>query len=275
MWYYEGDPSEKDRKLESALQKLFGNERVSHGFSRFFSLYDYLREHPPTNPQILQKTVYLDKAGILPFFDESSSQKVCQMWKIVHDPKRYGGYLRQRFSGKKTGGAITSTEQEQLLDKAVNWSIQKAKESVGSLGFTPESPGIRGTIANVGSYGIWIASLPMKVFSWIVDNPYLKGGAWEDALDLFLKIAPKLMFTVEESGNILSIPLMPVFGLGFVVEAIAATITTFLGLTSGFLSLALGKPGSAFLSFLGVIPMVGSLLRVGVTNTLGIYTDIL
>jgi hypothetical protein len=273
-WSYEGEPSDADRRTEASLRKLFENDRVAYGFSRFFSLYRYLRKNPPTNPRVLRTTVFLDKAGILPFFDDHTSKKVCHMWKIIHNPTLFTEYLQKRFKKVKKGGAGIGARQEEVLDRAIDYAVDKAGDAVESAGITPEAPGIKGTVAKVGSWGTWIATLPMRILPWIESNPYIGGPFWKVAIDLFLKLVPKIILAIQTVTPIIALPLMPVFGLGFVVESISFVITTFLGLTTMFLSLALGKVGSAFLAFLGLVPFIGSFLRLGVTNILGLYTDI-
>lgn len=273
-WSYEGEPSDADRRTEASLRKLFENDRVAYGFSRFFSLYQYLRKNPPTNPRILRSTVFLDKAGVLPFFDEHTSKRVCHMWKIIHNPTLFTEYLQKRFKKVKRGGAAVGPKQEEVLDRAVNYAIEKAEIAVETAGIAPGAPGIKGTIGTVGSWAGWLASLPMRIVPWIESNPYIGGPYWTVAIDLFLKLVPKIILAIQTVTPIIALPLMPIFGLGFVVQSASFVITTFLGLSTMFLSLALGKVGSAFLAFLGLVPFVGSFLRLGVTNILGLYTDI-
>lgn len=273
-WSYEGEPSDADRRTEASLRKLFENDRVAYGFSRFFSLYSYLRKNPPTNPRILRGSIFVDKAGVLPFFDEPTSKKVCHMWKIIHNPTLFTEYLQKRFKKATKGGAGIGAKQEEVLDRAIDYAIDKAEVAVETVGITPEAPGIKGTVAKVGSWGTWIATLPMRILPWIESNPYIGGPFWKVAIDLFLKLVPKIILAIQTITPIIALPLMPIFGLGFVVQSASMIITTFLGLSTLFLSLALGKVGSAFLAFLGLIPFVGSFLRLGVTNILGLYTDI-
>jgi hypothetical protein len=142
------------------------------------------------------------------------------------------------------------------------------------VGIAPEAPGIRGTIGKVGSYAAWFLTIPMRILPWIESNPYIGGPFWKVAFDLFLKLVPKLILAVQTVTPIVALPLMPVFGLGFLIQSASMVITTFLGLSTLFLSLALGKVGSAFLAFLGLIPFIGSFLRLGVSNILGVYTSV-
>jgi hypothetical protein len=273
MWSYEGDLTDEDRRVEASLNKLFQEPRVAYGFGRFFSLYRYLVKHPPTNPETLRTSVFLDKAGVLPFFDAPTSKKVCHMWKVIHNPTLFTEYLKQKFKRAKKGGAV-SAKQEEVLDNAIDYAIGKAGDAVEAVGVTPEAPGIKGTVAKVGSYATWFLTLPMRILPWIESNPYIGGPFWKVAIDLFLKIIPKIILAVQTVTPIVALPLMPVFGLGFVVESASFVVTTILGLMTLFLSLALGKIGSAFLAFLGLIPFIGSFLRLGVTNILGLYTDV-
>lgn len=273
MWSYEGDPTDEDVHVEKTLRRFLNHGEVSRGFSRFWSLYRYLVINPPTNPLTLRKTVFVDRAGSIPFFDEPTSKKVVHMWKIVHNPTHFSRYLSERFKRAKKGGAA-ETKNTETLDQAIDYVVKKADETAVNIGLTPENPSVLGKVATVGSYARWALALPTRILPWIESNPYLGGPLWEIAIELFLKLVPKLILVLDTVVPILSIPLMPVFGLGFVIEAFAFAIATFLSLVTVFLALATGKIGSAFLNFLQLIPFVGPFLRLGVVNIVDSYNSV-
>jgi hypothetical protein len=215
----------------------------------------------------------MDRAGIIPFFDEPTSRKVVQMWKIVHNPTQFSRYLSERFKRAKRGGAKESKNTE-TIDDAVNYIVRKAADTAASVGLTPTNPGVLGKVATVGSYAQWILTLPTKILPWIESNPYIGGPLWEIAIELFLKLIPKLILVLDAVVPIIAIPLMPVFGLGFIIESFAFALATFLALITVFLSLATGKIGSAFINFLQIIPFIGPFLRLGVVNIADSYNSV-
>jgi len=266
MWSYEGAPTDEDRVAEHHLNKLIANERVARGFSRFWSLYRHLVQNPPTSSNVLQKTIFVDRGMAIPFFDEVSSKKVVGMWKIIHDPSYFSKYLVERF--KKKGGAVSRND---VIDRAADYAVSVAGEKVAELGISPESPGIAGTVATAGTYAKWILSLPMRIIPWIEENPYIGGPFWKLAIRLFLELIPRLIMMIESIVPVLAIPLMPVFGIGAIIEVVAMGVTTVLGLMTVFLSVATGKMGSAFINFLQLIPFVGPALRMSVVNVADTY----
>lgn len=161
MWTFEGDKTLEDINVEKKLTKFFQNDVVAKGFSRYWSLYKYLLKNPPTNPRVLRANVWMDKAHVIPFFDEETSKKVVVMWKIVHDPTKFSKFLAQRFKAIKKGGA-TSAKNEEVLDKTIDYVVQKADDTAQAVGLIPGNPGVLGKVASVGSYGRWVLTLPTK-----------------------------------------------------------------------------------------------------------------
>jgi hypothetical protein len=262
MWSYEGNSTEEDKKVEDKFLHFFENEKVSRGFARFWSLYMYLKKNPPTDASLLRKSVFMDKAGVIPFFDEDSSEKVVKLWKIVHNPAMFSEYMMDKFKNvKKVGGAKSSSSD---VDKV-------ATEIAGvATSFVP-TEGILGKVASTAG---WVVSLPSNVIVWITENPYIGGPIWLAAINLYLKIIPKIVLLMQTSTPLIATPLIPLFGIGFVVFVVSFVVSSFLILTTVFLALAMKRPGTAFVNFLSIIPFIGIPLKLIVGSAVDVYTEV-
>lgn len=271
MWSYEGEQSEEDKQIEAKFNTLFENEKVARGFTRFFSLYSYLKDHPPTSVQTIRTTVFMDRAGILPFFDEESAKRLIPLWKIIHNPTKFAEFFLDKFKHQKGG---QSAKDEKVLDDAITYTANTAANAAKSAGFDPAAPGIRGIIAKGGSWAFWLGTFPVRILPWIEQNPYIGGPFFRVAIDVFMRLAPKIILGLQTVTPIIAVPLVPVFGIGVIIQTVSYLITSVLALITVFLSLARGKMGGAFLSFLQLIPFVGSFLRLGLLNFLSLFNTV-
>jgi len=268
MWAYHGRPSEEDVRTEARLHQLIPHPGLCFSLSRFWSLYAHLRIHPPKDAKKLRDSICVDSAGSIPFFTSEIAQRVVQLWPIVHSPRRYAKYVKERIERAKTrkGGADEEVPKSdtETLDKFADYAVATVSDKV-----LPQ-PGT-GVVGRLRSSIETILALPTKIIPWLENNPYIGGSGWRDAIDLFLDVAPRFILAEEFIVTAIATPLIPLFGIGLVIEAIAFVVAEVLAMLTFLLALSVGKKGAAFLNFLQLIPFIGPLIRMGAVNTAQIY----
>lgn len=268
MWAYHGRPSEEDVRTETQLLKILPHPDLCFSLSRFWSLYAHLRRHPPKDAGRLRSSICVDSAGTIPFFTPEIARRVVQLWPIVHSPRRYAKYVRERIERAKSkkGGATEEAPKSDTdtLDQFADYAVATVSDKV-----LPESG--EGVVGKLRSSIETIVSLPTKIIPWLENNPYIGGSGWRDAIDLFLDVAPRFILAEEFIVTAIATPLIPLFGIGLVIEAIAFVVAEVLAMLTFLLALSVGKKGAAFLNFLQLIPFIGPLIRMGAVNTAQIY----
>lgn len=271
MWSYEsaGDP-----KTEDVFEKLTKNKELAKTLSKFADLYGYFCKYPPKSSKVIMTSVFMDKAGIIPFFNESMSSKIVESWKTVHDPSKHAVYMKERIKSAKLkkGGQMgqsihdESETLDRFIDYVINLFIEKADSLTRSI-----IPSYADKIEKFADIGPWIAEIPQRIVENLENNPYIGGPLMKVATDMFLEIAPKFLMVEELGVTALSIPLAPIAGLGILTETIGLIIGEAIGMLSFALALSKGKKGAAFLNFIQLVPIFGPILRQSIVNAVQIY----
>lgn len=271
MWSYE---TAGDVNTEDVFYTLTKNKELAKTLSKFADLYGYFCKHPPKNAKAIQTSVFMDKAGMIPFFNESMSAKIVQALKTTHNPKKYSVYVKERITRAKLkrGGQISPTHDESetldnFIDYVINSFIEKADVLLRSV--APDS--MVTTAEKIADIGPWIVDAPKRIIESLENNPYIGGPLLQVAIDMFLEIAPKFIMVEELAVTALSIPLLPIAGLGALVEAAGLFVGEAIGMLSFALALSKGKKGAAFLNFIQLLPVFGPLMRQMIVNSVHMY----
>jgi hypothetical protein len=272
MWSYE---TAGNSQAEDVFEKLTNNKELSKTLAKFADLYGYFCKYPPKNASSIQKSVFMDKAGMIPFFNENMSKKIVESWKTIHDPRKHNEYIKQRIrrAKLKRGGQVGPTEihdesetLDNFIDYVINLASSKADEILQTL-----VPGFADEIERIANIGPWILGIPKRIIDNLEDNPYIGGPLLKAATDLFLEITPKFLMVEELGVTAISAPLAPIGGLGVLTEMIGLFIGESLGMLSFAIALSKGKKGAAFLNFIQLVPVFGPLLRQSIVNGIQIY----
>jgi hypothetical protein len=271
MWSYEsaGDP-----KTEDVFEKLTKNKELAKTLSKFADLYGYFCKYPPKNAKVIMTTVFMDRAGMIPFFNENMSSKIVESWKTVHDPRKHAVYVKERIKRaklKKGGqmGAPVHDESETLdnfIDYVINLFVQKSHNLLTAI-----IPSYAENVEKVADIVPWVAGIPERIIANLENNPYIGGPLMKVATDMFLEIAPKFLMVEELGVTALSVPLAPIAGLGIVTETLGLIVGEAIGMLSFALALSKGKKGAAFLNFIQLVPLFGPILRQSIVNAIQIY----
>jgi hypothetical protein len=272
MWSYE---TAGDAKTQDVFERLTKNKELAKTLSKFADLYGYFCKYPPKTSEKIMTTVFMDRAGMIPFFNESMASKIVESWKTVHNPRKHAEYVRERIQraklkrGGQMGGPSIQDESETLdrfIDYVINLFVEKAD------GFTRSMiPSYADKVEKVADILPWIAEIPQRIIENLTNNPYVGGPLMQVAIDMFLEVAPKFIMVEELAITALSIPLLPVAGLGALVEAAGLFVGESLGMLSFALALSKGKKGAAFLNFIQLVPIFGPILRQTIVNGIQIY----
>jgi hypothetical protein len=274
MWYYEGTQGKEDLALQGAIFKHTKNLELAHTLGRFWSLYNYLLQHPPSSPAELRSTVLISEKG-KPFFSEEVSEKVCELLPIVMNSDSFVNYIKERIrrvrarKGKKVGGQAARSDT-QTLDEFIDWAIAFVGARAQNIGFDSRQPTVLGKVANVFGYIQWVLTIPMRILPWLENNPYLGGPIWKASIDILIDVLPKFILMENIIVTAISGPLA-LIGVGFITEAIGIIIAEALGMIAFVLSLSTGRKGAAFVNFIQLIPIVGPILRTSIVNGIQTY----
>lgn len=271
MWSYEsaGDP-----KTEDVFEKLTKNKELAKTLSKFADLYGYFCKYPPKSSKVIMSTVFMDKAGMIPFFNDSMSSKIVESWKTVHDPRKHAVYMKERIKRAKLkkGGQMgppihdESETLDNFIDYVINLFVQKSHDLLRAT-----IPTYADKVEKVADIGPWIAEIPERIIENLENNPYIGGPLMKVATDMFLEIAPKFLMVEELGVTALSIPLAPIAGLGIITETLGLIVGEAIGMLSFALALSKGKKGAAFLNFIQLVPLFGPILRQSIVNAIQIY----
>ena len=254
MWTYEsaGDP-----KVEALIMKYTNNHEFSRTVSKYCDLYGYFSKNTPRSVSTIRTTVFMDTAGIIPFFTDEASAKLVHLWGVVRNKKKYSEYIVDKIkrAKRKRGGAdLFATKSEELLRSVV-------------------PTGISDIIMKASSFGTTIITFPQTALGWLENNPYIGGPLLQVAIDMFLEVVPKFLMVEELGVTAISAPLAPL-GIGFITEIIGLIIAEVLGFMTFALSLAKGKKGAAFLNFIQLVPIFGPIIRQSIVNSVHIYDKV-
>jgi len=275
MWTYEsaGDP-----KVEALIMKYTNNHEFSRTVSRYCDLYAYFSKNTPRSVSTIRTTVFMDTAGIIPFFTDEASAKLVHLWGVVRNKKKYSEYIVDKIkrAKRKRGGADPAPgvrDDSQTLDDLIDWAINlfatKSEELLRSVVPT----GISDMIMKASSFGTTIITFPQTALGWLENNPYIGGPLLHVAIDMFLEVVPKFLMVEELGVTAISAPLAPL-GIGFITEVIGLIIAEVLGFMTFALSLAKGKKGAAFLNFIQLVPIFGPIIRQSIVNSVHIYDKV-
>ena len=275
MWTYEsaGDP-----KVEALIMKYTNNLELSRTVSRYCDLYAYFSKNTPRSVSTIRTTVFMDTAGIIPFFTDEASAKLVHLWGVVRNKKKYSEYIVDKIkrAKRKRGGADPAPgvrDDSQTLDDLIDWAINlfatKSEELLRSVVPT----GISDMIMKASSFGTTIITFPQTALGWLENNPYIGGPLFHVAIDMFLEVVPKFLMVEELGVTAISAPLAPL-GIGFITEVIGLIIAEVLGFMTFALSLAKGKKGAAFLNFIQLVPIFGPIIRQSIVNSVHIYDKV-
>jgi len=259
MWSYHGDPSPEDTAVETYLRKYIRHPDIPHMISRHLSLYNHFTRHVPRSSDEIRKTVFMDKAGIIPFFSEDVASRLIKLWDIVHDRHKYVDYIKHRVKRLRTGGSYTE-DPEVAIEQFTDWVL-------GMI--TPKE----GTLGDITQRIISILTAPQALLKMVEDNPYIGGPVLKASIDVFQDVAPKLIFNIEEIVETIAAPLAP-FGVGFLIAAVGLVIPTILGFMTFGLSLAEGKKSAAFLNAIQLVPLLGPFVRKIILDSVGVYVKV-
>jgi hypothetical protein len=272
MWSYEsaGDP-----KTEDVFINLTKNRELAKTLSKFADLYGYFCKYPPKNSKVIMTTVFMDKAAMIPFFNENMSSKIVDSWKIVHDPRKHAVFVRERIKNaklKKGGqvGQVGVKDESETLDNFIDYVINLFVQKSHNL-LVATIPSYADKVEKVADIGPWVAGIPQRIIENLGDNPYIGGPLMQVATDMFLEIAPKFLMVEELGVTALSVPLAPIAGLGVLTETIGLFVGEAIGMLTFALALSKGKKGAAFLNFIQLVPIFGPILRQSIVNAIQIY----
>lgn len=273
MWTYEsaGDP-----KVEALIMKYTNNHEFSRTVSKYCDLYGYFSKNTPRSVSTIRTTVFMDTAGIIPFFTDEASAKLVHLWGVVRNKKKYSEYIVDKIkrAKRKRGGADPAPgvrDDSQTLDDLIDWAINLFATKSEELLRSVVPGGISDMIMKASSFGTTIITFPQTALGWIENNPYIGGSLLHVAIDMFLEVIPKFLMIEELGVTAISVPLAPLGGIGLVTETIGLIIAEVLGFMTFALSLAKGKKGAAFLNFIQLVPIFGPIIRQSVVNSVHIY----
>ena len=269
MWSYEtaGDP-----ETEVVFINLTKNKELAKTLSKFADLYGFFCKNPPKNTKGIMTTVFMDRAGMIPFFNENMSSKIVASWKTVHDPRKHAIYVKERIKNAKLkkGGQVGVRDESETLDRFIDYVINLFVQKSHNL-LTATIPSYADKVEKVADIGPWVAGIPGRIIENLEDNPYIGGPLMKVATDMFLEIAPKFLMVEELGVTALSVPLAPVAGLGVLTETLGLIVGEAIGMISFALALSKGKKGAEFLNFIQLVPLFGPILRQSIVNAIQIY----
>jgi len=271
MWSYEtaGDPNTED-----VFEKLTKNKELAKTLSKFADLYGYFCKYPPKTSKMIMTSVFMDKAGMIPFFNESMSSKIVESWKTVHDPRKHAIYMKERIKRAKLkkGGQMGPSihDESETLDNFIDYVINLFAEKAHDF-LTATIPSYAANVERAADIVPWVAGIPQRILENLENNPFIGGPLMRVAIDMFLEIAPKFLMVEELGVTALSVPLAPVAGLGVLTETLGLIVGEAVGMLSFALALSKGKKGAAFLNFIQLVPIFGPILRQSIVNAIQIY----
>lgn len=262
VWIY-NDPLRFDQD-ERLLKRKIGNDDLAN----LWSCFKYLKAHPPASADDLHKSLFFDRAQVIPILDKETAHKVFSLLQTIRNPELYRTYLKERIEKRRlqSGGGEF---EDRMLNKFI--SIVSGPLT-NMLGLDPNADTPQGILVRIAYNLAEFASNFVFLLKTLEDNPMVGGPLWTLLLNGVDKNIPKLTAGLESIMTQVSILLAPI-GIGFATEAIALIIGTVLALSHTLINLSRRKFGSALVAFLGVVPIVGPFMILAIHSLGDTYED--
>jgi hypothetical protein len=262
VWIY-NDPLRFDQD-ERLLKRKIGNDDLAN----LWSCFKYLKAHPPASADVLHKSLFFDRAQVLPILDKETAEKVFSLLQTIRNPELYRTYLKEQIEKRRlqSGGGEF---EDRMLNKFI--SIVSGPLT-NMLGLDPNADTPQGILVRIAYNLAEFASNFVFLLKTLEDNPMVGGPLWTLLLDGVDKNIPKLTAGLESIMTQVSILLAPI-GIGFATEAIALIIGTVLALSHTLINLSRRKFGSALVAFLGIVPVVGPFMILAIHSLSDTYEE--